>query len=155
MQGVGGFNLSQITNSSTPAQYQTRSSFPCRKSSSPRILNVSSNHISEQMQSQILIQKFMSQILDLYIGLIRTFSEKNCNIVFRKWQGGQRPFEIFPKIHPFRMPYPSLRILCFFVWFTSVCLVNRGFDFFAGITIQREIKTHEPKSTTATTFNAL
>ena len=88
MQGVGGFNLPQITNSSTPAQYQTKSLYPCRKSSSPKIWNVSSNHISEQMQSQILIQKFMSQILDLYIGLIRTFSEKKLQHSFPKMRGG-------------------------------------------------------------------
>ena len=30
------------------------------------------------------IRKFMLQILDLYIVFFRTFSEKKCNIIFRK-----------------------------------------------------------------------
>ena len=33
----------------------------------------------------------------IYKGLFWTFSEKSCNIIFRKW-GSLRPFGIFPKI---------------------------------------------------------
>ena len=42
--------------------------------------------------------KFMLQILDLSIGLFRTFSEKNCYIIFRKGGGGVKGrLEFFQK----------------------------------------------------------
>ena len=34
------------------------------------------------------IQRIILQILDLYKGLFLTYSEKNCNMIFRKWGGG-------------------------------------------------------------------
>ena len=42
-------------------------------------------------------------------GFIAGFSEKNCNLIFRKWGEDQRPFGILPKIHPFWYRHPSLR----------------------------------------------
>ena len=35
--------------------------------------------------------------------------KKNCNMIFRKWGGDQRPFGIFPKIHPFWYRHSILR----------------------------------------------
>ena len=42
-----------------------------------------------------------------YLG--HEFRKTNCNMIFRKWGGGQRPFGTFPKIHPFWMCKASLR----------------------------------------------
>ena len=41
------------------------------------------------------IQKFILQVLDLYIRLFLTFSERNCNIIFRKWEGGSKTVSNF------------------------------------------------------------
>ena len=46
-----------------------------------------SDEFSEKFQrggGSFSIQKFILQILDLYIGLFRTFSEKNCTIILQK-----------------------------------------------------------------------
>ena len=40
-------------------------------------------------------------------GFLINFSEKNCNMIFQKWEGGQRLFETFPKIHLFWYCHPA------------------------------------------------
>ena len=59
-----------------------------------------------------LIKKFMLQVMDLYIGFFGR-SEKNARIFSENEGGGQRPYEIFAKIHPFWYQYLSLMVIAF------------------------------------------
>ena len=54
------------------------------------------------------IQKYMLQIWTFIMDFFGRFPKQICNIIFRKWGGGQRPFGIFPKIHLFWGHQPSL-----------------------------------------------
>ena len=64
------------------------------------------NEFSENFLS---IEKFILHILDLYTGLSRVLFKKKVQYYFPKMRGGgQRPFGIFPKFHPFWYRHPSL-----------------------------------------------
>ena len=62
------------------------------------------------------IQKFIWQIFAIIDDTSVMNFGKNCNMIFRKWGGGdQRPFGTFPKIHPFWRCEASLISIHFIV----------------------------------------
>ena len=66
---------------------------------------------------------FGVQSLDLETG---PFSEKKCNIIVWEWggEGGQRPFETFPKIHPFWKGDASLKVSIIKYNSSPVCVLS-------------------------------
>ena len=68
------------------------------------------------------MKKFILKILGLYTGLYGGFFGKKLQFDFPKMRGGgdQRPFGIFPKIHPFWISFSLKKIFTFNAMVTSL-----------------------------------